>query len=120
MPFLPVFQVILNDIVNTLVSIQGKKQPDYKDENIFGSLSNIEKVIRLEQWAKYLLKSKDIKNSWIYLKMNEPEKEFRCIVKNAATEQDSDIFYAYLLTDDQKNKLVSGKGKIDVIFNKQK
>ena len=52
--------------------------------------------------------------------MNEPEKEFRCIVKNAATEQDSDIFYAYLLTDDQKNKLVSGKGKIDVIFNKQK
>ncbi|MBI5573537.1 MAG: hypothetical protein HY919_03160 [Elusimicrobia bacterium] len=110
--------IILNDIVNTLVSIQEKRQPGYKDENIFGSLSNIEKIIRLEQWAKYLIKSKDIKNSWIYLKMNEPEKKFRCIVEAAATEQDSDIFYAYLLTDDQKNKLVSDKRKIDVIFSK--
>jgi len=110
--------IILNDIVRMLVSIQEKRQPGYKDENIFGSLSNIEKVIRLEQWAKYLLKSKDIKNSWLYLKINDPEKEFKCIVKASATEQDSDIFYAYLLTDDQKNKLVSGKGQIDIIFER--
>ncbi|MDD5686399.1 MAG: hypothetical protein PHE88_01030 [Elusimicrobia bacterium] len=101
--------IILNDFIDALVSIQQKKAAGYKDESIFLSLANIEKVIQIEKWSKYLIKSKGIKNKWIYLNINRPDKTYDYPVKASGYEPDSDIFYARLLTEDQKDKLILNK-----------
>jgi len=100
-------QSVLNECVDTLVALQEQKSPGYKDEAIFRSLPGAEQVVRLASWKSYLIKSKDIKDAWIYLRINEPEKTVSYSAKASGTEPYCDIFYARLISAVQAGKLTA-------------
>ena len=112
------FGSILSNFLETLVKIQEKRISGYKDENIFGLLNNIQTVIRIEKWKSYLIKIKEIKDRWIYLSINEKISD--CIAENSGIENDSDIFYAKLISQEQFNKLTTGKQLNTILFDSYK
>lgn len=94
---------ILNELINSLVSIQETRQPGYKNEEIFRQVDEIDTVARVNGNTEYLIKGKTIENKWVYLGINRKIDNYSACA--SGTEADSDIFYAKLLTDAQYTKL---------------
>jgi hypothetical protein len=96
---------VLDELVNNLAAPQSPK-----DESVFKGMGEAESVTRLERWKSYLIKSRTLKDKWIYLSINPAGKLSGYAAKAAGTEPDSDIFCAKIISAAQAGELSSGKG----------
>jgi len=99
------YGTIVNDILDTFAQIQDARTEGFKDERIFRQIPGIESAVRVANWKTYCVKSSSIKENWIYISLNEKEKNANYIASTAGTQPDSDILYGKLITEQQFNKL---------------
>jgi hypothetical protein len=98
--------IVLNEFLNNLVAVQDKRLPGYKDDTLFSQVPGVESVIKVTQWKTYLVKLKNLDDKWVCLNLNEQEKNVKYSAKSSGTDIDSDIFYARLITESEKIKIV--------------
>lgn len=100
---------VLEECVNTLVDMDNRTRQQGKNEGVFSGLADAESVVRLEHSKLYLIKSKTLKDKWIYVAVNPEGKKAEFKAKAAGTEPDSDMFYAKAVSAEQASKLILEK-----------
>lgn len=97
-----------HELVSSLVSWQEANKDGLEGEGIFGTVANIQSVVRVKERNIYLVRTAVSKDEWIYLAVN-PEKTAEYPAKGAADFREADIFCAKLISAENARKLSTGK-----------
>jgi hypothetical protein len=100
--------IAMHELVASLAALQQTDTRRFKGEAIFGSLGDVQSVVRLKQWSGYLVKTGASDDQWIYLGIN-PAKAADYPAQAAAAFPEADIFCARLVSGASAKKLAAGK-----------
>jgi hypothetical protein len=106
---------VLDECVNQLVKAQSGQSQAQKTEDIFRQVKNSEKIVRVELGKLYLIKTKELKDKWIYISVNPEGKLERFNAKAAGTEPYSDIFCAKTISRLEAEKLSAVKQAVTLM-----
>jgi len=97
---------VLEECVNTLVSVQSKAGSEGRSEAIFKGSKDFQKVVRVQLGKTYLIRSSALKDKWIYVSVDPDGKPEDYPARASGTEPDSSVFYAKTMPAPQAEKLI--------------
>ncbi len=96
------------NLVTALAALQQPNAPASKGEAIFRGMPDIESVVRIKDWDTYLIKTRALKEMWIYLSVN-PSNVAAYPAVAAGSFAEADIFCARPISTADAQKLAQGK-----------
>ncbi len=96
------------NFVTALAALQQPNAPASKGEAIFRGMADVESVVRIKEWDTYLIKTRALKEMWIYLSVNPSNvAEYPAVASGSFAE--ADIFCARPISTADAQKLAQGK-----------
>jgi hypothetical protein len=107
---------VLEECVNTLVAVQARAGREGRNESIFKTSKDFQKVVRLELGKTYLIRHVSLKEKWIYVSVDPDDGKTEGFpVKAAGTEPETSVFYAKAIPAYQAEKLIEQSKGVTIV-----